>query len=171
MVHKLLLDHEGSQVGCVTGQKNDSKEGPHRHHDLAGCAFRVLDRYRVVEDQAPEEPYSFSNCKRRPMGSCRDRKNSYSILTECMCVHARVCAGERVQWHSPVALEGWKTEAWHYYDFPLSPEAYCSQLLFGFKIISIFLTFPSKWIFTTFLKKKIVMQNGFSVKSGVRTCF
>ena len=71
MVHKLLLDHESGQVGCVAGQEDDGEEGPYGHHDLAGGPFRILDRHRVVEHQAPEEPNSFSNRKRRPMGCCK----------------------------------------------------------------------------------------------------
>lgn len=71
LVHKFLLDHESGQVGCVAGQEDDGEEGPHGHHDLAGGSFGVLDRHGVVEHQAPEEPYSFSNCKRRSMGCCK----------------------------------------------------------------------------------------------------
>lgn len=74
LVHKFLLDHEGSQIGCVAGQEYDGKEGPHGHHDLAGGAFRILDRHGVVEHQAPKEPYSFSNRKRRPVGCCKRQK-------------------------------------------------------------------------------------------------
>lgn len=71
MVHKFLLDHESSQVGRVAGQEYDSEEGPHRHHDLAGGPLGVLHRHGVVEHQAPEEPYSFANRKRRPVGCCK----------------------------------------------------------------------------------------------------
>ena len=56
LVHVLLLDHEGGQVGGVGGQEDDSEEGPHRHHDLTGGAFGVLHGHRVVEDQTPEQP-------------------------------------------------------------------------------------------------------------------
>lgn len=74
LVHKFLLDHESGQIGRVAGQEYDGKEGPHGHHDLAGGAFRILDRHRVVEHQAPKEPDSFSNRKRRPMGCCKQQK-------------------------------------------------------------------------------------------------
>lgn len=63
------------QVGCVAGQEDDGEEGPHGHHDLAGGPFRILDRHRVVEHQAPEEPNSFSNRKRYPWGAANDRKD------------------------------------------------------------------------------------------------
>ncbi len=39
----LFLDHEGSQVGSVRGQEDDSKEGPDQDHDLTGCSFRVFN--------------------------------------------------------------------------------------------------------------------------------
>ena len=89
LVHKLLLDHEGSQVGCVAGQEDDGEEGPHGHHDLAGGPFRILDRHGVVEHQAPEEPNSFSNCKRRPMGCCKWQEgHSQRILKTHTWEHA-----------------------------------------------------------------------------------
>lgn len=53
----LLLDHEGSQVGSVGRQEDDSKEGPDQDHDLTGRSLWVFDRYRVVEDDAPQEPH------------------------------------------------------------------------------------------------------------------
>ena len=56
LVDVLLLDHEGSQVGSVGGQEDDSEEGPHWHHDLAGGTFRILHRDGVVENQTPEQP-------------------------------------------------------------------------------------------------------------------
>ena len=56
LVHVLLLDHEGGQVGSVAGQEDDGEEGPHRHHDLTGGALGVLHRHGVVEDQAPQQP-------------------------------------------------------------------------------------------------------------------
>ena len=89
LVHELLLDHEGSQVGCVAGQEDDGEEGPHGHHDLAGGPFRILDRHGVVEHQAPEEPNSFSNCKRRPMGCCKWQEgHSQRILKTHTWEHA-----------------------------------------------------------------------------------
>jgi hypothetical protein len=56
LVHILLLDHEGCQVGSVGGQEDDSEEGPHRHHDLTGPTLGVLHWDRVVEDQTPQQP-------------------------------------------------------------------------------------------------------------------
>jgi len=56
LVHVLLLDHEGGQVGGVGGEEDDGEEGPHRHHDLTGGAFGVLHRHGVVEDQTPQQP-------------------------------------------------------------------------------------------------------------------
>lgn len=54
LVNKLLLNHEGSQVSSVTGQEDDSKESPDRHHDFTRRPLGVLHRHRVVEDQAPQ---------------------------------------------------------------------------------------------------------------------
>ena len=56
----MLLNHECSQVSCVAGQEDDSEEGPNGYHDLTGGSFRVLDRYRVVEDQTPKQPYGLT---------------------------------------------------------------------------------------------------------------
>ena len=56
LVDILLLDHEGSQVGSVGGQEDDSEEGPHWHHDLTGGTFGILHGDGVVEDQTPEQP-------------------------------------------------------------------------------------------------------------------
>lgn len=67
LVHKFLLDHEGSQVGCVAGQEDDRKEGPDRDHDFAGGAFRVLHRHRVVEHQAPQEPHGLPDGEGGPV--------------------------------------------------------------------------------------------------------
>ena len=53
------------------GISDGEPSGRPRTHDLAGGPFRILDRHGVVEHQAPEEPNSFSNCKRRPMGCCK----------------------------------------------------------------------------------------------------
>lgn len=60
-VHILLLDHEGSQIGCIAGKEDDSKEGPHENHDLAGGAPRILHWHGVVEHQGPQQPDGFPN--------------------------------------------------------------------------------------------------------------
>lgn len=69
-VHVLLLDHEGGQVGCVAGEKDDGKEGPHQNHDLAGGAPRILHRHRVVEHQGPQQPDGFPNGEGRASRAC-----------------------------------------------------------------------------------------------------
>lgn len=56
-VNVLLLDHECCQVGCVTGQEDDSEEGPYQHHDLTRGALWVLNRHRIVEDNPPKQPH------------------------------------------------------------------------------------------------------------------
>lgn len=58
-VDVFLLDHERSQVSSVGGQKDDSKEGPDQHHDLAGGSSGVLHRHWVVKDNGPQEPDGF----------------------------------------------------------------------------------------------------------------
>lgn len=64
LVHIFLLDHESSQVSSVGGQEDDSKEGPHRHHDLTGGAFGILNRHRVVKDQTPQQPDGLTDGER-----------------------------------------------------------------------------------------------------------
>lgn len=61
LVHKLLLDHEGGQVGSVAGEEDDGEEGPDRHNELAGGTFGVLHGDRVVEDQTPEQPHCLAH--------------------------------------------------------------------------------------------------------------
>lgn len=60
-VDVLLLDHEGCQIGRVASEKDDSEEGPHQDHDLAGGTTGVLDGNRVVEDQCPQQPHGLAN--------------------------------------------------------------------------------------------------------------
>ena len=67
-VDVLLLDHEGSQVGSVGGQEDDSKEGPHRHHDLTGGTLGILHRDGVVENQTPEQPDGLTDGERGAAG-------------------------------------------------------------------------------------------------------
>lgn len=60
-VDVLFLDHEGCQIGRVASEEDDSEEGPHQDHDLAGGAPGVLDGNRVVEDQCPQQPHGLAN--------------------------------------------------------------------------------------------------------------
>lgn len=62
-VNVFLLDHERSQVSSVGGQKDDSKEGPDQHHDLAGGSSGILHRHWVVKDNGPQEPDGFPYCE------------------------------------------------------------------------------------------------------------
>lgn len=68
LVHELLLDHEGGQVCSVAGEKDDSKEGPHGHDELAGGAFGILHGDGVVEDQTPEQPHRLAHGEGRSVG-------------------------------------------------------------------------------------------------------
>lgn len=70
-VYIFFLDHKSSQVGCITGEKDDSKEGPDKHHDLAGGAPRILHRHRVVEHQSPKQPYRLPNGELGASGTYR----------------------------------------------------------------------------------------------------
>lgn len=65
-VNVLLLDHECCQVGCVTGQEDNSEEGPNQHHDLTRSALWVLNWHRIVEDNPPKQPYRLPNGKGWP---------------------------------------------------------------------------------------------------------
>ena len=139
LVHKLLLDHEGSQVGCVAGQEDDGEEGPHGHHDLAGGPFRILDRHGVVEHQAPEEPNSFSNCKRRPMGCCKWQEgHSQRVLQTHTWEHAL----------APATLKAVRRQV-----YLITVPGPQPQVLFSLKI-SVLPTFLYCWLFATFLKRK-----------------
>lgn len=71
LVHKFFLNHEGGQIGSVTGQEDDSEESPHRHYEFTGGAFGVLHRYRVVKHQAPQQPHRFPHSKGRSVGIYR----------------------------------------------------------------------------------------------------
>lgn len=55
-VNVFLLDHEGSQVGSVASQEDDSKESPDKNHDLASGSFGVLHWNGVIKDQSPKKP-------------------------------------------------------------------------------------------------------------------
>ena len=68
-VDVLLLDHEGSQVGSVRGQEDDSEEGPDQNHDLTGRPFWVFNGDGVVEDDAPQQPHRLPDGERRTTGS------------------------------------------------------------------------------------------------------
>lgn len=68
-VNVLFLDHEGSQVGGVRGQEDDSEEGPDQDHDLAGRSLGVFHGDRVVEDDAPQQPHRLPDGESRTAGS------------------------------------------------------------------------------------------------------
>lgn len=80
----LLLDHESSQVGGVRSQEDDSKEGPDQDHDLTSGAFRVFNRDRVVEDDAPKQPHWLPNSECWTTGSWgnRNRRQFHFSLLE-----------------------------------------------------------------------------------------
>lgn len=67
MIHKLLLDHKGSQVGSVAGQEDHSEKGPYGHDKFTGSAPGVLYWDRVVEHQTPQQPDSLTNSEGGPM--------------------------------------------------------------------------------------------------------
>lgn len=80
-VHVLLLDHEGGQIGCVAGKKDDREEGPHQHHDLAGGAPRILHWHGVVEDQGPQQPDGFPNGEGRATRACGEPGQGMDLST------------------------------------------------------------------------------------------
>ncbi len=73
LVHKLLLDHKGSQVGSVAGQEDHSEKGPYGHNKFTGSAPGVLYWDRVVEHQTPQQPDSLTNSEG---GSMRVYRNA-----------------------------------------------------------------------------------------------
>lgn len=95
LVHKLLLDHEGGQVGSVAGEEDDGEEGPHGHDELASGAFGVLHRDGVVEDQTPEQPHRLAHGER---GSVWVWKNSTPKINSSFCNYNSVRYTSKSNW-------------------------------------------------------------------------
>lgn len=87
LVDKLLLDHKGRQVGSVAGQKYHGEEGPYGYDEFTGGPPGILYGHRVIEDKAPEEPYSLTDGKGGSMGICEEGQYTMNETTVC-----KICA-------------------------------------------------------------------------------
>ena len=154
LVHKFLLDHESSQVGRVAGQEYDGKEGPHGHHDLAGGPFRILDRHGVVEHQAPKEPYSFSNRKRRPVGCCKWQKDILSAFSLSQNAHLWVSNNYAV---APATLKVARRQNYITVCPIMAPEP---QPRWALSSLKIHILPIHSWLFAKLLKKKKKRKGG-----------